>query len=509
MIQQTFAGVVVVVALAATLRTQCPTPWSAVGTGVDPSVHALARLPGGDVIAGGSFAAAGGVAAACIARWDGQNWSPLGTGMSGASGPPLATAVHCLAVLANGDLIAGGNFALAGGVPAAAIARWNGATWSAVGSTSVGWVRSIVQLPNGDLVAGGGFVTGAANPQHIARWDGSAWHALGSGVDSYEVRAMVVLPNGDLVAGGNFTLAGGVPVHHIARWNGSTWSPLGSGLSGGVFGTWVQSLCVLPDGDLIAGGNFTMAGGVSANRVARWNGSSWSALGSGIDTTSLQTQVYAVATLADGDLVVGGRFQRAGGVAVESLARWRSGGWMAMGAGMNGNVEALLGLAAGDLFAAGTFTTADGIAARGVARRTTSCAALATALGPGCAGTATPIALEVVRWPWLGGRFEARANGLRPASLAVGVFGFTPLAVPMAAVHPLGASGCTLWVDDDILVQFAVGNGRVDTTIAIPAAPALVGAVFHHQVVAVELDPGDQLIALTSSNALSLSIGAL
>jgi hypothetical protein len=37
--------------------------------------------------------------------------------------------------------------------------------------------------------------------------------------------------------------------------------------------------------DLYVGGDFTTAGGASANRVARWNGSAWSALGSGVNTT--------------------------------------------------------------------------------------------------------------------------------------------------------------------------------------------------------------------------------
>ena len=36
-------------------------------------------------------------------------------------------------------------------------------------------------------------------------------------------------------------------------------------------------------GDLYAGGDFTTAGGVPAKRIAKWNGSAWSALGSGIE----------------------------------------------------------------------------------------------------------------------------------------------------------------------------------------------------------------------------------
>jgi len=50
---------------------------------------------------------------------------------------------------------------------------------------------------------------------------------------------------------------------------------------------WVGALTVFDDGSgpaLYAGGNFTIAGGVAANRVAKWNGSSWSSLGSGVTT---------------------------------------------------------------------------------------------------------------------------------------------------------------------------------------------------------------------------------
>ena len=35
--------------------------------------------------------------------------------------------------------------------------------------------------------------------------------------------------------------------------------------------------------DLYAGGSFTTAGGSAANRIAKWNGSGWSALGSGMN----------------------------------------------------------------------------------------------------------------------------------------------------------------------------------------------------------------------------------
>ncbi len=67
--------------------------------------------------------------------------------------------VEALLTLTNGDLIVGGLFTSAGGVSAKNIARWNGASWSAMAAGNNGWVHSLATLPNGDLVAGGSFVT--------------------------------------------------------------------------------------------------------------------------------------------------------------------------------------------------------------------------------------------------------------------------------------------------------------------------------------------------------------
>ena len=78
-------------------------------------------------------------------------------------------------------------------------------------------------------------------------------------------------------------VAGGVVANGIAKWNGTAWSPLGSGMSG-TGGRTVFALTVYDDGTgaaLYAGGIFTGAGGVPADHVAKWNGTSWSALGNG------------------------------------------------------------------------------------------------------------------------------------------------------------------------------------------------------------------------------------
>ncbi|MBP7951227.1 MAG: hypothetical protein KA004_16370, partial [Verrucomicrobiales bacterium] len=73
----------------------------------------------------------------------------------------------------------------------------------------------------------------------------------------------------------------------------------------GMNGT-VEALAV-SGSDLYAGGNFTTAGGTSANRIAKWNGSAWSALGSGVND-----RVHDLAADSNDHLFVGGRFLAAG-----------------------------------------------------------------------------------------------------------------------------------------------------------------------------------------------------
>lgn len=68
----------------------------------------------------------------------------------------------------------------------------------------------------------------------------------------------------DLVAGGEFYLAGGNPALSVARWDGTSWSPLGAGTDDAVF-------ALAPQQErLFAGGYFTHAGDAPANYVAAW-----------------------------------------------------------------------------------------------------------------------------------------------------------------------------------------------------------------------------------------------
>jgi hypothetical protein len=86
-----------------------------------------------------------------------------------------------------------------------------------------------------------------------------------------------------------FTIAGGVSANNIARYNPSTgvWSALGLGTNDLVF-----AMAVLPGGDVIAGGQFTTAGGVPASNIARYF--------LGNPPPSIQWQPVALATTPSG-----------------------------------------------------------------------------------------------------------------------------------------------------------------------------------------------------------------
>jgi hypothetical protein len=131
---------------------------------------------------------------------------------------------------------------------------------------------------SGNLYIGGYFTSvGETVTNRIAKWNGGSWTTLGLGMNGgVEVLAV---SGSDVYAGGVFTRttnSGGmaVTVNGIAKWNGSTWSALGSGMNGPVYGLRMLGT------DLYAGGDFTTAGGSGATNIAKWNGSSWSALGS-------------------------------------------------------------------------------------------------------------------------------------------------------------------------------------------------------------------------------------
>jgi hypothetical protein len=116
---------------------------------------------------------------------------------------------------------------------------------------------------------------------------------------------------------------GGAPAR-VQRWSAiQGWESVGAGLWGSI-----DVLAVFDDGSgpaLYAGG-YTDSAHWSTTNLARWDGQSWSNVGSGILGRWPELDSMAVAKFgssSDARLFVGGAFSVAGGLASASLAEWR------------------------------------------------------------------------------------------------------------------------------------------------------------------------------------------
>ncbi|MCC5787990.1 MAG: hypothetical protein JJU33_14960 [Phycisphaerales bacterium] len=376
--------------VAVNAHAQCG-DWEPVGTGIthtspswDTAVYALAAFDDGTgpvLYAGGRFTRAGGLVVSHLARWNGTAWS------SGGGVGEFSPAVYALEVLDHGTgpaLYAGGQFEILGGVsarniarrtastgwaplgdgigsyreqeevrafaslgawlyagghfderfgnPGNNIARWSGSAWSRLGWGVGGNFDSTFALEVFNDGSGPALYVGHSSwpSDFIERWDGASWWPVGTGVSGGSVFALKVFDDGTgpaLYAGGEFSEAGGNPASGIARWDGTAWTPLGTGVGGGQFAE-VYALEVFDDGTgpaLYAGGVFTEAGGNPASNIARWDGAAWSPLGAGVSGGQWTPIVFAMTVFDDGTgpaLYAGGRFEAAGGSPASNIARW-------------------------------------------------------------------------------------------------------------------------------------------------------------------------------------------
>ncbi|GMV26038.1 MAG: hypothetical protein AMXMBFR58_20690 [Phycisphaerae bacterium] len=282
--------------------------WQAVGTVAgDAPVFSFSTY-NGQLYAGFYLGSFGGRPLHGIGRFDGTQWQPLGLGFNGA--------IHAWC-WHDGELYAAGAFTEAGGTYTTRIARKTPAGWEPLGGGLTGPVNALASY-QGTLVAGGAFSGGTLGANNLAWWDGS-WHTFGAGstngVNS-AVNALAVR-GADLIIGGTFTTAGGSAANRIVKWNGSGFAPMGEGFSSG------SVLALLSDGELYAGGSFNASGTTTLNGVARWNGSAWVPVGGGL---GMYRSVYALGRY-NGELVAGGYELNPGLCA----ARFDGSSWSALG----------------------------------------------------------------------------------------------------------------------------------------------------------------------------------
>lgn len=341
--------------------------WKPISTGSNGIVETIANYTNGITYVGGTFSTAGDLNVGNLASINSLNeWEAFSNGSNGS--------IYSIDIASDGTIYAAGDFTTIGGVTVNNIARWNGSSWSSLETGTNGPVLKIKFSETGALFVGGLFsAAGGITVNNITKWENNTWSALVdnatnvSGTNN-EIRSIAFDENNNLYVGGNFDMAGGVSAARIARWNGTNWTALGYGTSG-----FVQAIESIGE-YLYVGGNFSIAGNKTVNRIARFNknNESWESLGNGLSgnvntITSNGTYIY-----------VGGSFITAsddGNVdkIVNNLARWSNeNGWEALGpntnVGVNIRVNSLtFSKNNTELLVGGYFSTAGNINASNIA----------------------------------------------------------------------------------------------------------------------------------------------
>jgi hypothetical protein len=202
-----------------------------------------------------------------------------------------------------------------------------------------GSLNSAAMTKNGDLYVSGEFNgIGGVKSSNFARWNFKLdrWESLGSSL-THEA----VLAGAD---GSVYVSRHGSDVSGIDRWtsDGEGMREEASGLvlestcgqvpadsesRGGIISEFIQA----SDGALYVTGLFHKAAGKNALNIARWNGSDWAPLGTGLDT-GREDCSYGPGALVEefGKLYVGGVISTAGGLPVKNLAAWDGESWAAV-----------------------------------------------------------------------------------------------------------------------------------------------------------------------------------
>lgn len=361
--------------------------WHALGSGTGSGSNAWGTLCiGNEVYSSGFISTIDGVSVSNIAHWNGTTWQALGTGLNGR-GDDVVTDGSNIYVI--------GPFTMAGGIAAQHIAVWDGSSWSTLGA-GLPSTPYAATFHNGELYVGGG------EPAWVRKWNGASWDLIASAPANGWVYTLISY-DGKLVIGGDFNnLESGSANDYLVTWDGTSLAALGAGIP-----YVVASLAVDADHDhLYISGQFTQAGGLPAERAARWDGSAWTALGSGLD------EAAEALVFTDGKLYAFGGFSTADGNPAAHAAVWNGASWSALGAGVNGKVHSA-SLGSRGIVLGGEFNQAGGKAAKIVAVHKDShraqSSSLAAASGLPATGTltatranGTPLTISIISAPTQG-----------------------------------------------------------------------------------------------------------
>ena len=197
-----------------------------------------------------------------------------------------------------------------------------------------------------------------------------AWIELGTGSNilraNNSIWSLLADPSGNIYAAGGFTdtttYIGGLS--YVAKWDGSTWSMLGTGSNALIANNAIYSIVQDISDNVYAAGNFININGYQY--VAKWNGTTWTELGN----LNALAPIYTLATDVSGDIYAAGAITDTGVAnGYYYVAQWNGSAWSELGydtATHTGGIKAdssIYALATdrpGNVYAAGAFTDTSG-----------------------------------------------------------------------------------------------------------------------------------------------------
>ena len=290
------------------------------GTGPNGAVSSIALQPDGKVLIGGYFTTVNGTNRNHIARLDANG--SLDDSFNPGTGADHY--VFSVALQSDGKVLIGGYFNTVNGTNRSRLARLNanGSLDSSFifnpsfnpGAGYDNQIYSLASQSDGRVLVGGYFGSiDGTNRGRIARLNvnGSldSTFKSGSGADG-SVRSLGLQPDGKVLIGGDFTTVNGTNRNGIARLNAngsldSSFNP-GTGVAGAEYPS-VLSLAVRTNGQVFIGGNFTVVGGTSRDRMARLNADG------GLDSSfnpgaGVNNSIAYLAVQPNGKVLIAGEF---------------------------------------------------------------------------------------------------------------------------------------------------------------------------------------------------------
>lgn len=256
-----------------------------------------------------------------------QTWGGFNPGIDG---PIDNMIVH------NGELYMSGTFFNSGGVVTIGCTKYDGTNFTSLGTSSIPGISSLCEY-SGELYAIGSFEHNGTIGPHLAKMSGITWNVItlvdslpvphevtpytntnSSGLTVYQNKLVIAASteiytwDGTTVGkiGGlsmNSNNIQGITVYNseliamctpqnstfgLHKWDGNSWVSIqGQTVDSPVIWDMVEY-----NGELYIGGDISSIGGISTNNVAKWNGTTWSRVGDG--QTLISSGLYSVYDLS-------------------------------------------------------------------------------------------------------------------------------------------------------------------------------------------------------------------